>query len=545
MTLQKPSLAYLLASLALMALPTGVLHAQDILWEKSYGGKHSDYLFDAQPTPDYGFILAGSSLSKKTGNKTEDGNGSLDYWLWKMDEDGDLDWQKSFGGAGADLLQSVRLTRDGGFILAGTSDSQKGLHKKDSCRGHEDFWIIKLNAKGAEEWQRTIGGSGQELLQSIAPTSDGGYIIGGSSSSNESSRLKNGTEDPFGKKEDSFGNLDYFIIKLDSEGKAEWQKSFGGQYADQLRSIIQTGDRGYLLAGSSNSPESGNKSEKCYGRSDYWVLKLDAKGDLEWQKAYGGEGDDQLQAALQSKDGNFLLAGSSSSGTTGNKNASNGKGMDFWLLKIDPAGDILWQQTYDVGKTDQLTSLEENADGSLLLGGHAKSEIIGSRKKDAEGINDYVAIRTDEKGEEQWTQAVGSGGEDILRKAIEVRDGGYILAGTSTGAVSRDRYTGQGRNDFWVVKLKDKKKKEKKKNPLEAYPNPTSHYSNVIVGYEFEKGTATVYDLSGRQLQHFEITERTVPVDLDGIPEGIYIVEIRTNVQKDAVKIIKAPNKNQ
>lgn len=107
-----------------------VLHAQDILWEKSYGGKQAEYLFDAQPTPDYGFILAGSSLSKKTGNKTDDGNGDLDYFLWKMDEKGELDWQKSFGGTGADLLQSVKLTPDGGFILAGTSDSQKGLHKK-------------------------------------------------------------------------------------------------------------------------------------------------------------------------------------------------------------------------------------------------------------------------------------------------------------------------------------------------------------------------------------------------------------------------------
>lgn len=521
----------------------GLLYAQDILWEKSYGGKHSDYLFDVQPTPDYGFILAGSSLSKKTGNKTDEGNGDLDYFIWKMDEKGDLDWQKSFGGSGADLLQSIRLTHDAGFILAGTSDSQKTLQKKDSCKGREDFWIIKLNAKGAEQWQRTIGGSGQELLQSIAPTADGGYIIGGSSSSRKSGKLKNGIEDPFGKKEDGYGNLDYYIVKLDSDGKIEWQKTYGGQYADELRSIVPTRDGGYLLGGSSNSPESGNKSEKNYGQSDYWVLKLDTKGEVEWQKAYGGEGNDQLQAVLQSKDGNYLLAGSSSSGTTGNKNASNGKGSDFWLLKIDASGEILWQKTYDIGKADLLTSIEENRDGSLLLGGYARSEVSGAKKKDREGINDYIAIKTDEKGEEQWTQSVGSSGEDILRKAIETRDGGYLLAGTSMGAPSRDRYSGQGRNDFWVVKLKDKKKKEEKKNPIEAYPNPTLHYSNVIVGYEFEKGTATVYDLSGRQLQHFDIHDRTVPVDLGGMPEGIYIVEIRTNVQEDSVKIVKAINK--
>ncbi len=141
-------------------LSAGSLQAQDILWEKSYGGKHSEYLFDAQPTPDYGFILAGSSLSQKTGNKTEAAAGDLDYWVWKMDEKGELDWQKAFGGSGADLLQAVRLTKDGGFILAGTSDSKKGDQKKDDGFGKEDFWIIKLNAKGGEQWQRTIGGAG-------------------------------------------------------------------------------------------------------------------------------------------------------------------------------------------------------------------------------------------------------------------------------------------------------------------------------------------------------------------------------------------------
>ncbi|MCY1483348.1 hypothetical protein D3C87_42040 [compost metagenome] len=538
----QPSKARLMAA-ACALLYAGTLQAQDILWEKSYGGKHSEYLFDVQPTPDYGFLLAGSSLSKKTGNKTEEAAGDLDYWIWKMDEKGELDWQKSFGGSGTDLLQAVQLTHDGGFILAGTSDSPKGLQKKDSCRGREDFWIIKLNAKGGEQWERTIGGSGQEQLQSISQTSDGGYILGGSSSSQRSTKLAAGTPDPYGKSENSFGNLDYWVVKLDEEGKVEWQKTFGGQYTDQLRSVKQTRDGGYLLGGYSNSPESGNKTEKCYGTGDYWVIKLDKKGEMEWQKVYGGEGDDQLYVVHQTLDGNYILGGNSSSGTTGNKNASNRKGTDFWVVKIDLAGEILWQKTYNIGKMDLLASLTENSDGSLLLGGHAQSETLGTKKADKEDINDYVVIKTKENGEEQWMRSLGSKGEDLLKKAIEVRGGGYLLAGTSKGARSRDRYSGQGRNDFWVVRLEDKDKKKEKKNPIEAYPNPTLHYSNVIVGYEFTKGTATVYDLSGRQLQQFEITDRMVPIDLGGMPEGIYIVEIRTDVQNDSVKIVKAINK--
>jgi hypothetical protein len=169
--------------LFLFLLSPLLIQAQDILWEKSYGGKHADYLFDAQPTADYGFILAGSSLSSKTGNKTDDNHGDLDYWIWKMDEKGDLDWQKSFGGSGFDLLQSIKNTRDGGFILAGTSNSPKDFQKKEPCKGLADYWVIKLDAKGEELWQRTLGGSGQDELLCAFQTRDGGYMLGGSSSS--------------------------------------------------------------------------------------------------------------------------------------------------------------------------------------------------------------------------------------------------------------------------------------------------------------------------------------------------------------------------
>ena len=521
------------------------MRAQDILWEKSYGGKHADYLFDAVATPDYGFLLAGSSLSMKTGNKTEEPQGGLDYWVWKMDEHGELDWQKGFGGPGTDLLQAVRLTKDAGFLLAGTSDSPEGLQKKDGCRGQDDFWIVKLDARGGEQWQRTIGGSGQEQLSAAFPTSDGGYILGGSSSSEKSPEIK-GARDPFGKWEDGFGNLDLWAVKLDSRGKIEWQRTIGGQYADQLRSVIQTRDGGYLLAGYSNSPESGNKTEKCYGEGDFFVVKLDKDGATEWQKAYGGEGDDQPYALLEAQDGNFILAGNSNSGTTGNKNASNRKGTDFWMLKIDTAGEIIWQQTYDIGETDLLTSVVENRDGTLLLAGYSppapKGGALKMAKKEEEGINDYLAIKTDAHGEEKWRQHAGSSGEDILRKALETRDGGYILAGTSKGSVSRDRYTGKGSNDFWVVKLKDKDKKKEERAAIEAFPNPAVQFTNVAIGYDFLGGTGYVYDLSGRQLQTFEVKDRTVPVDLGSYPEGIYLIKIKTEVREDAVKVMKTKN---
>lgn len=542
--------------LLLFFLVSFITRSQDILWEKSYGGTHADYLFDAQPTADYGFILAGSSVSDKTGSKADDNHGDLDYWIWKMKENGDLDWQKSYGGSGFDLLQSIKNTRDGGFILAGTSSSSKSFQKKDNCKGLSDFWVIKLNAAGDEQWQRTIGGNGQEELLCAFQTKDGGYILGGSSSSSPisitSSKIDENsfTPDIYSKTEKCRGSMDYWVVKLDKDGVIQWQKTYGGEYSDILRSMEQTSDNGYILAGYSNSPVSGDKTESSKGGGDYWVLKLNDSGVIEWQKTYGGDGDDQPYAIHQTKDGGYILGGNSNSSnalTTEGGIVANG--TDYWILKLDQEGGVVWSKTFDFGKVDILTSLVENADGTYLVGGHARnsaprsgnglvSKAAGLIAKEKDGINDYVALKITEKGDEIWNRTVGSGGEDILRKLVETRDGGYLMAGTSNGS-SKDKNSSIGGNDFWVVKLKDKKKAEKVKASIEAIPNPANTYTNVIIGYDFTEGTATLIDMLGRILQHFKISGRTVPVSLNGYAEGVYIVKIQTDVKTESVKIIK------
>jgi hypothetical protein len=226
----------------------------------------------------------------------------------------------------------------------------------------------------------------------------------------------------------------------------------------------------------------------------------------------------------------------------------------IWVLKLDKDASILWQETYNIAKVDVLTSLVENDDRTILLGGYAQGEIIKRTKpinkiqetevKVKSGTDDYIAIKLNEKGEEIWRKDVGSSGQDILKKVIETRDGGYLMAGTSKGKVSNDRNSGIGSNDFWVVKLKDKQKPKEAKKPVEAIPNPATDYTNVIVGYDFNKGIATLVDLAGHVLQKFDITDRTVPIDLQGLPEGIYIVNIKTDKQNDGVKVMKVRNKN-
>jgi hypothetical protein len=624
-------------------LLSNVLLAQKIEWEKSCGGKYGEYLSDVKATADYGFILVGSSLSKKSGNKNQNNNGDLDYWIWKMNESGDLDWQKNFGGSGSDFLQSIALTNDAGYILAGTSNSEKGFDKEVASKGQDDFWIIKLNATGGQEWQKTIGGSGQEKLQSILQTRDGGYIIGGSSSSepiSQSELAKNGEKTSL-----NYGNLDYWVVKLDSKGVVEWQQTYGGIYADELRSMEQTRDGGYILGGYSNSPTSGNKADDNKGTGDYWIIKIDQKGTIEWQKTIGGNNDDQLYVVHQTFDSGFIVGGNSNSSISEDKTKDNSNGTDFWLIKLDISGKILWQETYDFGTVDILTSLVENEDHTILIGGYSQGEFTNEKKKAPKGKDDYIALMINEKGEILWDKVIGSDGKDILKKVIETRDGGYLMAGTSNpfpttlaikengvkkaassiqgnnqqvdkakkeynntikgqGAAinkninkpigditnitnktlgvtdnsplkiksgtdelingvlngiggdsstelkekklpsSRDKNTNYGNSDFWVVKLKDNNKIEKEKLKIEVFPNPTFGFTNVIVGYEFESGSATLVDLAGHILQKIDITSRTIPIDLTPYPEGIYIVNITTNVQSDGVKIIKGISKN-
>lgn len=512
--------------------------AQEVLWEKSFGGKQSEYLLDLVPTADYGFLLAGSSLSDKSGNKDNKGNGDLDYWLWKMNEKGDIDWQKQFGGSGTDMLQTAFGTLDGGFILGGTSSSNKSGDKLTDGLGSDDYWIIKLDAKGNEQWQKTMGGESQELLQTIIQTKDGGYLIGGSSSSS-ANKSTNLNKDQYLKTADNYGNLDYWILKLDSSGKLEWQKSFGGEYADILKSVVQTLDGGYILGGTSNSPISGNKNSDSFGMSDYWLIKIDKSGTEEWQSNYGGSKDDHLSQMIATTDNHLILAGYSYSSSDGNKNKGNREGSDIWLVKIDLNSSVLWQETYNIGKQDFLASIIENKDKTILLGCHAKSEITMRQKQDKEGVNDFMIIKLKENGEEIWRKSVGGFGEDILRKAVETRDGGYVLAGTSSSKVSGGRNSSIGMNDFWVVKLKDKDKLPRIKNIIEAIPNPANDYTNIIIGYDFEEGTASLYDLAGRQISSFPIYNRTVPIELTGLPEGIYVVNIKTNMGNDSVKVIK------
>lgn len=515
-------------------------HAQKIEWEKTYGGLQADYLYDIQPTPDYGFILAGSSVSDVGGSKSDAKVGVLDFWLWKMTETGKLEWQRSYGGDGIDMLNSLVITRDGGMLLGGTSNSQKGFDKTDASFGGDDYWVLRLDPFGNILWQKTYGGKGEDKLTKVIETQDGGFLIGGSSSS---SRMFDASKQEVienAKSENSRGNLDYWVIKVDAHGEMEWQKTLGGRFADILKTLVETPDGGYILGGISNSPESGDKTDKNLGEFDFWIVKLDENGATQWQRTIGGEADDHLVEITLTESKKILIAGYTNSGISFDKEVSNrGSATDIWVILLDENGIQEWQKTYNIDAYTILTSVTNTSDKAFVLGGYSQKSLIDTKTRGTVG-SDYFAVKIDSLGEQKWKRELGSTSRDVLSKIVETRDGGYILAGTSNGKVSRSKQTGNvGMEDFWIVKLGDDDKEKKPKSFLEAYPNPTNNITNILIGFEYENGTATVVDILGRQLQHFEITSRTVPVSLRGLPIGVYLVTIRTNKGSETVKILR------
>jgi hypothetical protein len=439
-----PWWAQLLLALALWGLFSAVALGQIKQWDKTYGGDISDYGTSIQQTKDGGYILGGYSFSGVSGDKTESSRGSFDYWVVKLDAAGNKVWDKTIGGDGYDGLSSLQQTKDGGYILGGRSDSGINGDKTESSRGEADFWVVKLDAAGNKVWDKTIGGKYYEDLISLKQTKDGGYILGGRSSSGISGE----------KTENSRGDADFWVVKLDWAGNKVWDKTFGGSETDVLIALQQTQDGGYILGGYSFSGVSGDKTESSRGSFDYWVVKLDAAGNKQWDKTYGGAFTDYGTSLLQTQDGGYMLGGYSFSSISGDKTESSRGNADYWVVKLDTAGNKQWDKTYGGNESDHFTSLWQTQDGGYILGGHSSSGISGEKTEPGKGGSDYWVVRLDAAGNKQWDKTYGGNNIDYCAALQQTQDGGYMLGGYSISDKSGDKTEdSRGNADFWVVKL--------------------------------------------------------------------------------------------
>ncbi len=371
-----------------LVFATGISHAQQ--WARTYGGSGFDYAYSVQTTTDNGMVVAGETTSF--------GNLSGDLWIVKVDAEGNIAWQKTYGGEYTEICYSIQQTRDGGYIAAGITGSfQHGV------TGGE-LWVLKLDGQGNIQWQKVYSGLLDDEAHAVQQTSDGGYIVAGHTESAQES-----------------GNYDVWILKLDSRGNITWQKTYGGSGIDDAWAIQQTRDRGYIVAGSTNSFGFGN--------SDAWILKLDPNGDIVWQKTYGGSGDDYSRSILETEDGGYIVAGYS------NSFSSNGDD-DAWVLKLDSNGNILWQKAYGEDYTDEcLYSIQLTEGGGVIAAGSA----FNNR-------SDFYILKIDGNGNITWQRTFGGDMAEEVRAIQETPNGGLIVAGYTASF-------GAGGTDMWVLSL--------------------------------------------------------------------------------------------
>lgn len=356
-------------------------------WNKTYGGFGDDKTRTIFQTEDGAFVIAGYTDSS--------GMGSHDAWLLKIDAHGMLLWNQTFGGSGDDRINAVLQTMDEGFALAGITDS--------SGAGGQDAWLLKTDPHGMLLWNQTFGGAGDDKVNAIIETTDGGLILAGSIWSSEANEV------------------DAWLLKIDAYGTLLWSQIFSGSGDDKVNAAIETVGGGFALVGSTSSYGTGSQ--------DAWLLKTDDTGSVQWNQTYGGMCSDEVSAVIEMADGGFALAGWTLSYGTGLQ--------DAWLLKTNARGTLQWSQTYGGVIDDWANAVLPMADGGFTL--------VGSTRSSGVGGGDAWILKTDAYGTLQWNQTYGDRDIDEFNAVIETADGGFILTGWTSSY-------GAGGYDAWLIK---------------------------------------------------------------------------------------------
>lgn len=386
------SIKVLLVLIIIFNLVSPVISAQDYLpieqWNITFGGAGNDTVFSVQQTSDGGYIVAGETRSY--------GAGDNDVWIIKTDANGKEQWNRTFGGTGDDGAMSAQQTSDGGYILAGKTASYGA--------GGYDVWLIKTNASGNRLWNKIFGGQLRDEAYSVQQTSDGGYILAGKTAS-------------YG-----YRGYDAWLIKTDSNGNEQWNVTDGGFDEDIAWSVRQTlGDR-YTFIGTTKSFGAGNYN--------YLLTEYDKDGNRKWGLYSGGASYEAAVQLNQTSEGGYILAGA--------KQLYGAEDVDAWLIKTNTNGYDEWDKTFGGTSDDRAWSVHQTSDGGYILAGQTNSYGAG-------GYDSWL-IKTDASGNEQWNKTLGGRSEDIAYYVQQTSDRGYILAGKTNSH-------GAGKSDAWLIKV--------------------------------------------------------------------------------------------
>jgi len=422
------------------------LNAQTVLeWEKNFGGSEDDRAYSIQQTTDGGYIIAGES--KSNDGDVGENKGQEDYWIVKLDESGNLEWEKSYGGNLHDRARAIQQTTDGGYIVIGDSNSNSG--DVGGNNGDYDGWFVKLDEQGNMEWEKNFGGPDNDYARSVQQTTDGGYIVAGFTWLHVGWTYEYYA---YGYYPTEIGHYDCWILKLDESGNLQWEEKYGGSNGDYAYSILQTTDGGYVFVASSRSSDGdvgGNN-----GDNDYWIVKLDGVGNLVWEKNYGWDEDEWPYSIQQTTDGGFIVAGDSQSynvvlgGNTGIL-----KRTDIFVVKLNSTGNLQWEKNFGGSDNDKAKSICQTVDGGYIVSGKSSSSDFDVSFNN--GSYDIWVIKLDVSGNLMWEENYGGSSVEDPGGILQTTDGGYIVAG-KTKSIDGDVGGNNGplySADFWVLKL--------------------------------------------------------------------------------------------
>jgi hypothetical protein len=366
-------------------------------------------------------------------------NISYDFWLIKYNFNGEQEWQKVYGGSSDDRGYDIILSNDNNMVIFGSSKSADG--DVSSNAGSNDFWIAKISNSGAIIWEKSLGYNGSDNGYSVIQTIDNGYLLLGVLDVTASDGEGNNRISSY-----RHAGGDYWAVKLDSNGILEWSRYFGGNFTDTSYAACQTQGGDYIIIGSSDSNDIDISNNK--GTYDFWIIKISSEGNLIWEKSYGGSEIDEALDITPTTDGNFIVCGNTRSNNI--DVSSNNGAADIWILKITPNGEILWEKTYGGNSFEAAKSVHQTTDNGFIIAGNSRSDNNDLTKNN--GQNDGWIFKINQDGILQWQTSIGGSNIDLLMDSTQLQDGSIVAVG-NTSSSDLDISENKGFTDLLLIRL--------------------------------------------------------------------------------------------
>ena len=545
--------------LLIILINAGGIQAQlKIEWQKCYGGTKRDKIEDfVIPTSDGGFILNVKSSSNDgdiTGN-----HGEKDVCLLKLDKNGKIEWQKSYGGTQSDFLNSLIQTSDGGYIFSATTSSNDGDVKGHNGGGSDqDSWIVKIDAKGSILWQKCFGDISLDASNQIVEAFDNGYIASvfftkitsqGEVRANQLIKINKLGEIEWQKEikcdkiiKTSDGN--YFIcsesnwpeigdinyMKINQQGEILWEKKIGGSADDFARDVHQTSDGGCVITGvtfSNDGDVSGN-----HGNGDIWMVKLNSNGNIEWQRCIGGSDFDENElTVLSTKDGGYMITTVAYSTDGDFLDHIGDKSGDIWIAKMNKLGVIEWKKCIGGSGEDNTSTMIQSSDNNYLIYGMTNS-VDGDVTGFKGGESDIWIVEIDLNGKIQQQKCLGGTNEEgKSRNCLFKTKENYFFVFGATLSNDKDVSGNHGESDIWVVKLTSKNVtnslteiSNSKEKPT-IYPNPANNKLTIQFNQPIFK--ISLIDILGNLVYTNDSGNKEYFLP-ENLKSGSYIIKIDT-----------------